>query len=68
MKERQIKCDSCGRTMPRYKSAPIFKKQFGEMRKVYLCIACAKHRGIKVHEAKRRVKQGFRGRRGPRRQ
>lgn len=63
MRETKIKCDSCGRTMPRYKSAPVFKRQFGEPRKVYLCIACAKHRGIGVHEAKRRVKQGFQGRR-----
>jgi len=63
MRERRIKCDSCGRTTPRHKAAPIFKKQFGELRKVYLCIACAKHRGIKLHEAKRRVKQPPRRRR-----
>ncbi len=65
MRETKVRCESCGRTVPRYKAAPVFKRVFGESRKFYYCIACAKHRGIGVHEAKRRIKQGFRPKRGP---
>ncbi|MBR9680541.1 MAG: hypothetical protein GOU98_01800 [Candidatus Altiarchaeota archaeon] len=61
MRERNIKCESCGRNTPRSKAAPVFKRVFGEHRKMYYCIACAKHRGIGVHESKRRIKEGFRG-------
>ena len=34
-------------------------------RKTYFCISCAKHRGIGFHEAKRRVKFGFKGQNKP---
>ena len=67
MRDSRIVCDSCGRTTPRSKAAPVNKRVFGTMRKVYFCISCAKHRGIGVHDAKNRVKRGFqRRRRSPR--
>ena len=65
MRETQVKCEGCGRTVPRHRVAPIFKRVFGEQRKFYYCIGCAKHRGVGFHEAKRRVKYGFKGSRGP---
>ncbi len=58
MRESRVKCDSCGRTAPRYKSAPVVRRVFGELRKVYYCISCAKHRGIKLQEAKEKVRRG----------
>ncbi|MCL4373842.1 MAG: hypothetical protein M1360_03100 [Candidatus Marsarchaeota archaeon] len=58
-REPLVRCESCGRTVPRNK-AVVFEKaitfntelktandvRFFEKRKVYYCISCAKHRGI----------------------
>ncbi len=68
MKETRVKCDSCGRIVPRSKTVPIYRKKFGTITKVYLCIGCAKHRGIKFHEARERAKRGFTPRRRNRRE
>ena len=58
-KEISVTCDSCGRKVPRNKAVAFNKSisfstdlhtnddiRFREMRKVYYCISCAKHRGI----------------------
>jgi ribosomal protein S26 len=58
MNETKVKCEGCGRTTPRHKTAPVFKRVFGESRKIYFCVSCAKHRGIGIQESKRRIKQG----------
>jgi len=57
MKEGRVKCDACGRIVPRSKSVPIYKKRFGVITKVYYCISCAKHRRIPIEETRRRAKQ-----------
>jgi len=64
MKESRVKCDYCGKIIPRSKAVPMYRKVFGEIRKVYLCISCAKHRRIPIEETRRRAKQfGVRQRR-----
>jgi ribosomal protein S26 len=58
-KETLVRCESCGRNVPRNKGV-MFEKaisfntgmqntndvRFFERRKVWYCISCAKHRGI----------------------
>ncbi len=52
--ETRVKCDYCGRIVPRSKAVPIYKWVFGERRKVYICISCAKHRRIPIKETRQR--------------
>jgi len=64
MKESRVKCDACGKIVPKSKSVPMYKKRFGVLTKVYYCISCAKHRRIPVQRARREAKEfGLRRRR-----
>ncbi|MBR9679536.1 MAG: hypothetical protein GOU99_00635 [Candidatus Altiarchaeota archaeon] len=63
----KIRCDNCGASVARNKAVPQFKFRFGERRKFYLCISCAKHRKIPVLKARQEAKMGGPKRRGPRR-
>ncbi len=54
MKETRVKCDACGRIVPRHKAVPIYKNVFGTWRKVYLCISCAKHRRIPIQQTRQK--------------
>ena len=66
----KVKCDNCGASVPRNKAVPTFRFKFGERRKTYLCISCAKHRKIPVQKARRQAREGrpFRRRQRARRE
>ncbi len=51
----RTKCSSCGRVMPRTKLVPSYRKVFGDVRKQYLCIVCAKRRGIPVQKSRQKI-------------
>ncbi|HDR53316.1 MAG TPA: hypothetical protein ENN60_01405 [archaeon] len=51
-------CTRCGKTMPRTKLVPSYRRIFGEERKQYLCIVCAKRAGIPVKQTRQRVIHG----------
>lgn len=58
-KEESVRCENCGRSIPRSKAVSFEKNikfstdlhnandvRFFEKRKIYYCISCAKHLGI----------------------
>lgn len=70
-RDRLVTCCSCGRSVPRDKAVSYMKRtsystdlrgkegdiSFQDMRPVYYCVSCAKHRGIfekKKKQAQRR--------------
>ena len=67
-RERLVRCDACGRTIPRDKAVEYVKGMsfdLGEQsdvimdftrKKVYYCISCAKHRKI-FEKKKKRIEQ-----------
>jgi len=59
-KERNVICEYCKRLVPRFKAIPLYKrtifsdpllkdvKVLGMKRKIYICPACARFRGLSV--------------------